>query len=250
MKVIIPMVGLSSRFIKEGYTLPKYMLQAGRDTLFSLSIKSFQKYFDQYEFIFVFRNIYDTKSFLVKECDRIGLFNYKLIELANVTSGQAETVKIAIESELKTNGIEDEIIIFNIDTALVNFNFPNFNTIPDGFLEVFIGVGDHWSFVKPLADNSPKVKFTTEKVRVSKYCSNGLYYFNSMSLFLEAYENTYLNSANPNETYVAPMYNYLINSGKIILYTLSQNDNNIFLGTPSEYLFYLSNIFSQNKIND
>lgn len=237
------MVGLSSRFSKQGFTLPKYMLQAGKDTLFSISIKTFQKYFDQFEFLFVYRNIYDTKTFLINECNRMGLKKFKLIELSNVTSGQAETVKLAIENELKTNFIEDEIIIFNIDTARLNFNLPKFNTSPDGFLEVFIGEGDHWSFVLPKDDNSQMVKQTTEKVRISKYCSNGLYYFNSMNLFLEAFENTFSNKEDDNEMYVAPMYNYLINSGRNILYTLSKKEDNLFFGTPIEYLNYLSNIF-------
>ena len=38
--IIIPMAGLSSRFTKSGYTLPKYMLYAGNKSLFRLAVES------------------------------------------------------------------------------------------------------------------------------------------------------------------------------------------------------------------
>ena len=45
MTIIIPMAGLSQRFIDEGYTLPKYMLYIGNQSMFTLSVSSFKKYF-------------------------------------------------------------------------------------------------------------------------------------------------------------------------------------------------------------
>ena len=40
MYIIIPMAGESSRFFNAGYTVPKYMLPLGSETVFDKAIKS------------------------------------------------------------------------------------------------------------------------------------------------------------------------------------------------------------------
>ena len=45
MTIVIPMAGLSSRFTKAGYTLPKYMLYVVDKSLFYLAVRSFEHYF-------------------------------------------------------------------------------------------------------------------------------------------------------------------------------------------------------------
>ena len=44
--ILIPMAGISRRFMREHYTVPKYMLEAHGKSLFEWAIMSFQKYFD------------------------------------------------------------------------------------------------------------------------------------------------------------------------------------------------------------
>ena len=46
MYIIIPMAGESSRFFNAGYTVPKYMLPLGSETVFDKAIKSFKDYFN------------------------------------------------------------------------------------------------------------------------------------------------------------------------------------------------------------
>ncbi|TOH10549.1 capsular biosynthesis protein, partial [Vibrio parahaemolyticus] len=43
--IVIPMAGMSSRFFKAGYKLPKYMLEAHGKSLFEHSLRSFESYF-------------------------------------------------------------------------------------------------------------------------------------------------------------------------------------------------------------
>ena len=43
--IVIPMAGLSSRFFKASYDIPKYMLTAHDESLFDHSVKSFSQYF-------------------------------------------------------------------------------------------------------------------------------------------------------------------------------------------------------------
>ena len=45
MAFIIPMLGRSSRFFNEGYSVPKYQLQLSDKSTFFHAISSFEKYF-------------------------------------------------------------------------------------------------------------------------------------------------------------------------------------------------------------
>ena len=51
--IVLPMAGASSRFYNAGYTVPKYMLPLGNETVFDKSVKSFEKMFWYDKFIFI-----------------------------------------------------------------------------------------------------------------------------------------------------------------------------------------------------
>ena len=120
-------------------------------------------------------------------------------------------------------------MIFNIDTIRENFIWPK--SFEDGFLEVFESEGENWSFVEPL--DKSYVGRTTEKVRISNLCSNGMYGFSSISLFKDAFENS--SKDNFGELYIAPLYNYLIEGGYKINYRLVSNKEIFHCGSPIDY---------------
>jgi len=230
MTIIIPMAGLSQRFTDAGYSLPKYMLYAGTKSVFNISVSSFKKYFETVNFLFIARNVNDTKSFIETECKLMGLNHYQIIILESPTKGQAETVYIGIKSaNLPEN---EEILIFNIDTIRKNYKLPEDLLQYDGFLEVFKGTGKNWSYVEPFDNKSQRVKRTAEKQVISDLCSTGLYFFKTQSDFCEAFIQN--NKQLDCELYVAPLYNYLIN--KNIYYHLIKREEVVFTGIPSEYM--------------
>ena len=53
--IVIPMAGLSSRFFKAGFDVPKYQLKVDDDYVFDLALKSFERYFDTELFVIVLR---------------------------------------------------------------------------------------------------------------------------------------------------------------------------------------------------
>ena len=224
---IIPMAGLSSRFFKAGYTKPKYQLMLKDESIFSWSVRSFEKYFETDTFIFVYRDIYNTKEFIEKEISHLGIKNFHLVCLDKETLGQADTVY----QGLKHIEADDEVYIFNIDSKIINFIKPKWVNSCDGYLEVFKGEGDHWSFALA-EENTLKVIKTAEKERISDFCSDGLYYFSKKSLF----ENAFLKAKVKEEFYIAPLYNTLIRENNTILYDLINIENILFCGTPEEYL--------------
>ncbi len=237
MTIIFPMAGLSSRFAKAGYDKPKYMLDVDGRTVFFHAVSSFKKYFNESKILFVYRDIQNTKEFIVKECQDMGIKDYEIIELDFETEGQAHTVELGLR---KANFSKDEsILIFNIDTFRPNFTLPkelDFKNI-DGYLEVFEAEGEQWSFILPENESSNKVIKTAEKDRISSLCSSGLYYFKKTEDFLHIFDEiVQKNDRSKNEFYIAPMYNYLINEGGDIRYSKIDLDEIIFCGTPDEYI--------------
>ena len=116
------MAGLSSRFDLAGYKLPKYMLKANNKTLFSYSLKSFDKYFETHKFIFIAYDYHDIKNFINIETKSLGIKNYQIVLLNERTKGQAETVFKGLASTSENN--ESPLTIFNIDTFRPGFKFP------------------------------------------------------------------------------------------------------------------------------
>lgn len=237
--IIIPMAGLSSRFFKAGYTKPKYMLEAHGKTLFEHSVGSFEHYFKSKPFLFIVRKDFDTPEFVTKQAMKLGISEYHIAPLENETRGQAETVALGLDY-LANQGVHyhGDITVFNIDTFRPNFRFPDVAKHSAGYLEVFKGGGDNWSFAKPESNTSTKVVETAEKRPISDLCSTGLYHFASTQHYQDAYAD-YL--AKPSsewekgELYIAPLYNFLIQQGLDIHYHLIKNDDVIFCGVPSEY---------------
>lgn len=240
MTIIIPMAGLSSRFSKGGYTLPKYMLYIKEKTLFNLAVSSFDKYFKTCKFVFVARDVYDTPRFVDEECKLLGIDNYQVV-VTEPTRGQAETVFKGVDvANIPSN---ESILIFNIDTIRPGFTFPSDVESWDGYLECFVGDGANWSYAKT-EDGTAKTKVieTAEKKEISNFCSTGIYHFKHASDFVNAYhenERTPINGVK--ELYVAPLYNFLIRDGKNIHVDIIRKDEVLFCGVPQEYVEYLKN---------
>jgi len=242
--IVIPMAGMSSRFFKAGYTKPKYMLEAHGQTLFDHSVKSFQAYFSTLPFLFIVRNVYETETFVKEQAQKLGIKEFYIVVLDKETKGQAETVTLGLELlEQQRPDYQGPITVFNIDTFRPNFNFPEVSNRGDGYLEVFRGSGDNWSFALPEKEGSTKVIKTAEKNPISDLCSTGLYHFNRKQAYLDAYQ-AYV--AKPQqewekgELYIAPLYNLLIEKGLEIHYHLIERSEVIFCGVPQEYTDFLN----------
>jgi hypothetical protein len=234
--IVIPMAGMSSRFFEVGYTKPKYMLEAHGETLFEHAVNSFRLYFETEKFLFIVRSEYKTASFVKAQSEMLGITDFEIVILDQATRGQAETVTLGLQ---KIKNFQGPITIFNIDTFRPNFSYPDLTLLGDGYLEVFQGEGDNWSFAKPLNQNSTLVTQTAEKTPISDLCCTGLYYFRDVVEYLDAYSEYLLKPKEmweKGELYVAPLYNELIAKGLSIHYNLIKRDEVIFCGVPDEYI--------------
>ena len=231
--IVIPMAGKSSRFYNEGFKVPKYKLPVFESSnVFCESLNSFKNYFESEIFLFIHRHDDDSAEFIKEQCCVLNIKNIILRELSFDTRGQADTVALGLKDlPFETN--EEPIYIFNIDSFLLNFKkpSPDFLLNTGGYLELFKGEGDHWSFAKI---NGDLVTRTTEKIRISEFCSNGLYYFSSSKLFTETFKSLEINN-NYSELFIAPMYNILIDMGITVKCSIIENKEILFCGTPTEY---------------
>ena len=228
------MAGLSRRFSEAGYDRPKYMLPLGGATCFDFSVAGFLPSGSEETFLFIVRDVHDTPRFVAERLDALGVERQRVVVLDRTTSGQGETVELGLAQVEARDG--EELTIFNIDTFRRRVVPPSPDARGDGYLEVFVGSGDNWSFVDPLPGPEQRVRRTTEKVPVSDLCCTGLYHFRRVGDFREALaaERRQPTSALP-ETYVAPIYNQLIARGRDIRYALVAAGDVVFCGVPAEY---------------
>lgn len=228
--IVIPMLGLSRRFFEAGYTLPKYQLEIAGQSVFALALQSFRHYFSIEEFLFIVRSDFMAADFVAQQARHLGILHYRIVTIAQNTAGQAETVFLGVQDTHS----DTPLLIFNIDTIRHDYRKPPWIDECDGYLEVFVGEGDHWSFVEPGPSHS--VLSTTEKNRISNLCSNGLYYFRSRALFDSVFLHAKTHQQQVHgEYYIAPLYNTVITNGGKVRYVLVPDSQLDFCGTPAEY---------------
>lgn len=230
--IVIPMAGLSSRFLAAGYDLPKFMLPLWGGTVFDHAVNSFRPCFDKRPFLFIYRETGGVRDFLAARLESLGVADVTLVSLAHETAGQAETVELGLNEGRVDAGAP--VTIFNIDTfrrPSLGLNGP---AIADGgWLEVFEGTGDNWSFVRPAPEPGLALE-TAEKKPISNLCCTGLYHFAARHLFDRALAAE-RRKPQARELYVAPIYNHLIETGERIGYERVDTADIVFCGVPAEY---------------
>lgn len=233
---VFPMAGASSRFVAQGYNVPKYELPILGGAVFDYAISGFRRYFGSDTFVFVCRAGSGAESYVRSRCLAMGLPNPVVISLESTTRGQAETIALGLQ---RLSGLDnEELYIFNIDTIRFEFVKRERRLAESvGYLETFVGEGDNWSFIRP-GPRFPEVLEVREKKRISKHCCTGLYYFASVSVFMETFDQYAalpVSTWDAAELYVAPMYNLLIDKGKTVEFDAIEWEDVAFCGIPSEY---------------
>ena len=238
---VIPMAGESRRFREAGFSEPKFRLAAHGAPVFDHALNSFAAYFRSDTFLFVLRDA-EAEDFVRARCAALGIAHPLVIRLPRPTAGQAETVQLGLDLA----GIDDDesIAIFNIDTFRPGYRKPPQVSDPNcaGYLEVFRGAGEGWSFVATDPVRAGRVAEVAEKKPISDLCCTGLYHFRRAGDFRWAYRNPAppKSEAERRERYVAPLYNPLIACGFAIGLQMIDSSEVIFCGTPEEYAWVLA----------
>lgn len=231
MDIVITMAGLGSRFRQMGYNCPKYMIEVKGKTLFEWSMDSLLDYNDHVDkYCFVVRKEDNAGHFINNRCGSYGIKNVSVIEIDQLTDGQATTALIGISNCEKKH----PIMIYNIDTYIEPYSMKYDDIAGSGYIPCFVADGTHWSFVR--IDELGRVVEVREKERISDYCTVGAYYFSSADLYQSIYGEFYRlgNDDTKGERYIAPMYNYMIKNGYEITMSVIPSEKVHVLGTPDE----------------
>lgn len=234
MKILIPMAGEGSRFVKEGYTFPKPLIDVDGKPMIQKVLENLSF---PAEFIFLVRKEHLHKyEGLSVTLHRITDGRVKIVEVDGLTEGAACTALLAKEHI----NCDDDLLIANSD-QVIQYRPENFLTMKnmttaDGIVFTFNAVHPKWSFAK--VNDKGFVTEVAEKVPISNIATCGIYWYRKGKDFVEAAESMIAKNIRVNnEFYIAPVYNEMIGSGKTVIPFFVQQMHGI--GTPEDLQTFL-----------
>ena len=239
--ILVPMAGLGSRFIKEGFKVPKQIINIKDKHLIDISLDCLN--YKDCNLIFVLRdehvyNHHMDELLMKKFGDDISI-----VVLDQLTDGSVCSCLFA--EQLIDN--DAPLVIHTLDIEFRPVFDPHvMETLDaDGLILTFKSNSTNYSYAQ--LDKDGNVIKTAEKKAISPNACVGIYGFKKGSDFCKyAKEMIRRDLRTKNEFYISPLYNVLIEDGKKIV-TEDVDKMHIF-GTPDEYHFYKDNVVQ--KIGD
>lgn len=241
MNLVIPMVGLGSRFTAAGYKDPKPLILAKGKPIVLRAIESFKV---DANFIFVIRS--SEYSDRLKEVLKNFDSRATIIEIDYLTRGSTSSILLC--ENLINN--EDELITTNCDQEIVwdcnTFIDYARRTNSDGMVVTYphenieLGKYSPYSFIE--VDKEGVGLRLEEKLAISSLALCGVHYWKKGSDFVSsAKEMIKNNDTVNNEFYVSKSYNYLIKKNKVVRNFHLKKEQFYSLGTPEDLIRYESN---------
>ena len=234
--ILVPMAGLGSRFIKEGFKVPKQLINIKDKHLIDISLDCLD--YEGCNLIFVVRD--ET------------VYNFHMDELLRKKFG--DDVKIVVLDKLTDGSVcsclyaeeyidnDAPLVIHTLDIEFEPVFNPHImsDLNGDGLILTFKSNSTNYSYAK-VEGIDGHVTETAEKKAISSNACVGIYGFKRGSDFCKyAREMIDRDLRTKNEFYISPLYNLLIEDGKKIL-TEPVDKMHIF-GTPDEFHFYKDNV--------
>jgi hypothetical protein len=236
----MPMAGEGSRFLKEGWTTPKPLIELNGQPLFKHAISSVTDKDIQMKYSFIVRQEHIDK-YQIDKGIRSFLPEANLFSVVKTTRGAVETCLIA------ENAIADDDAVIVMDCDL-EFRSKKFMEIIKQILNKPIEEATGGALVS-FESNEPRYSYaalgedgfvarTAEKEVISNHALCGAYFFASGRRFKQI---THLLLAEPAftkpEYYVSLLFNYLLKDGEKVW--LAPMEEYYSYGTPEELKRYL-----------
>lgn len=226
--LIMPMGGAGSRFQKNGYTIPKPLIEIQGKPFFYWAAMSIYKFIDVEDIIFVVLKEHVEKFVIDKKIKEF-FPKAEIITIPNILPGPVYTSMAGVE-----NINDDTPVIFNDCDHM--FRCENLEALmqkekleADGILLTFESNKDCYSYVKY---DENKIVGTVEKKVVSNHAICGAYVFKNKYTFLDSAKKYILNCPY-NESFMSGVYNILCDNHKSVIDYLL--DFHVEFGTPEEY---------------
>lgn len=229
INVLIPMAGLGSRFIDEGYKDPKPMIDVNGKPMIAAVVESLNIKDATYIFIVQWEHLikYSLDAFLEKIAP-----GCRVIAINGITDGAAVTTLMAqhfIDNDTPLIiANSDQIVEWDSSTFCYLLNFGN-------AIALFNADDAKWSYAE-IVDNF--VTRVAEKEVISNNASVGIYGWTRGSDYVKYAKQMIQNNIKTNdEFYVCPVYNEAIQDGKIVIPYFV--DKMYGIGTPEDLKKYL-----------
>lgn len=240
MIIIIPLGGTGQRFKKNGYELPKALIEVdGISILYYLLMNLNLK---NVKFVYIpYNKEYKNYNFELKLENRFPEIEFKFLCLEEDTRGAAETLNIALKN----------LDAFHLDCPILSLDSDSFYKVDviekwNGKNCVFsiIDKEDDAKYSYVLIDNinNQCIIDIKEKVKISDYACTGAYGFESVDVLIKftdlMIEN---NSMQKNEFYTSGVIKMMIEKNHNFKNMMINSKDFISLGTPKQVNDYLKN---------
>ncbi len=240
LHIVMPMAGEGSRFINEGWTTPKPLIELKGIPLFLRAINSVRS-----------NDIPMKYSFIVRQehIDKYGIDEKirKILPKANIFS-VLKTTRGAVETCLKAESAvapDDAVIVMDCDLEFSSQKLSSLiqeilskaaEEVDGGLLVSFNSDLPKYSYAE--VDENNIVKRTAEKEVISNHALCGAYFFSTGKDFLRvAHQLLDDTTFNKPEFYVSLLYNYLLQEGQTV--QLCPMEHYCSYGTPEELKQYI-----------
>jgi len=242
IQVVIPMAGLGTRFVQDGYSIPKPILPIGNLKMIEVVLQNLTSNHVE-KVVIVTKTEISQASSLPQLLSKYP-FEVKIILIDETTDGPATTCVLA-KNQLD---MDKPLVIANSDQFLdtdMELEYDRWDvTTTDGIIWAMEDSSPKWSYVR--TDTNGFAQEVREKIVISNLATCGVYAYSRAIEFFDAYDKMVAtNDRTNNEFYVAPTYNYLIADGKRILVRDLGKAGTVMhgLGIPEDYeAFLLSGI--------
>jgi NDP-sugar pyrophosphorylase family protein len=232
MNVVVTMAGAGSRFRDSGFTVPKYEIEIHGRTLFYWAVSSLCNFAKSgWTFTFVTLRSDSASDFVRKSASLLGLDEVRIVELEEITNGQATS---ALAARPAIGDASKPFVVYNIDTFVCPRYLLPSDAHGSGWIPCFPGEGQCWSFAR--VDQKDRVFEFKEKQRISDHASVGLYWFDSFLRYEELYHRTFpaMTESGPQEYYISAILDRMVNEQTDVFIHRLPGHAVVPLGTPGQ----------------
>lgn len=230
------MAGRGERFLKDGFTRPKPLINVDNKTMIEYAIESLDI---KGNYIFIVYK-YSDESLNKELNDILNKYTDKIISIDYITEGPASSALLA--KELINN--EEPLIITNCD-QIMNWSSTHFlnhlrSSNLDGVVVTYDSITPKNSYIKLKQDGL--AQRLAEKEVISKYSLNGIHFWKKGRYFVESTEKMIKKDIRcNNEFYISLSYNEMIENGfSVGVYHIDKNNHHA-VGTPDDLETFIRN---------
>lgn len=232
LTIVIPMAGQGSRFAKEGWIVPKPLIEFGGKMMIEHVLDAFPNDLDA-RFVLIIRE--DYLRDWDYQMDRLRQRpNVEFVTAKRVTQGAACSVLLARQLFKDSSLLVADSDTFYRNGVLGDFIEKIRHTNPDLGLITFQSNHNCYSYVKLTKDN--KLERIAEKQVISEHAISGVYYFSDGDAFENAIiEAMIYDDRDKGEFYLSKIFGNLGADGKavVLLHEINREDM-LCTGTPAQ----------------